>query len=86
VIDAAIAGGIPLEINGLGLSREKVYGEHGLRVPYPVDQFWILAKERGAQVICNADAHTPADVIANAQKARNYAQSLNIEPLSGLFT
>lgn len=81
LIDAAVDCDIPLEINGLGLVRPLMIGDGKLRHPYPVDNFWQLAKEKGARIICNADAHSPDDVIKNARKARKYAEQFNLTPI-----
>lgn len=85
VIDAAVSCRVPLEINGLGLARRMVPGEHGLRHPYPVDEFWQIVVRKGAAVICNADAHRPGDVIKNAQLARDYASRFGIIPVETVF-
>ncbi|MGL4987210.1 MAG: histidinol-phosphatase, partial [Treponemataceae bacterium] len=78
IIDAAVASDVALEVNGLGMARPKIQTSKGLRYQYPVDDFWLLAKEKGAKVICNSDAHIPSDVIKNAQNARDYAQKLGL--------
>ncbi len=81
VLDAAVECGLPLEINGLGLKRSLVRGDNGLRHPYPLREFWELAAERGASVICNADAHDPEDVVLSARCAREFAAELGIVPV-----
>lgn len=73
IIQAAITMNLPLEINGLGLQRPKIRGDHGMRYPYPVREFWELASFLGARVICNSDAHRSEDVIASCVKAREFA-------------
>ncbi|AEE15959.1 histidinol-phosphatase [Treponema brennaborense] len=85
LIDAAVSCGLPLEVNGVGLARRMVAGERGLRHPYPVDEFWELAAKKNAAVVCNADAHRPQDVIANAVLARNFAARFGITPLETIF-
>ncbi|MGL4982727.1 MAG: histidinol-phosphatase [Treponemataceae bacterium] len=86
IIDAAVECNVPLEINGLGLARQKIETPKGLRYQYPVDDFWLMAKEKGAKIICNSDAHIPADIIKNAQNARNYANSLGLSIIENPFT
>jgi Histidinol phosphatase and related hydrolases of the PHP family len=81
LLDAAAGCGLPVEINGLGMSRTPNKTKHGIRYQYPYDEFWQMAAARGVQVICNADAHTPADVIAGARRAREYASGLGITPI-----
>ncbi|MCM1322131.1 MAG: hypothetical protein NC041_06400 [Bacteroides sp.] len=78
IIDSAVACGIPLEINGLGMTRTPNSTARGIRYAYPVDEFWILAAAKGARIICNSDAHAPQDVLKNAANARQYARSLNL--------
>ena len=84
IIDASIEHNIPLEINGQGLLREKIRCEKGERAPYPYDPFWELVLERNIPVICNSDAHRPQDLVHGLHKARDYAQSMNLEIISRL--
>jgi histidinol-phosphatase (PHP family) len=85
ILDAAADCGLPLEVNGLGMGRPQNKTTHGLRYQYPYDEFWQQVSERGAKVICNADAHAPANVIAAAEKAREYAARFNIIPIESPF-
>lgn len=80
IIDAAVGMNMPLEINGLGLQRAKIRGDNGLRSPYPVREFWELAAERGARIICNADAHRPEDVVKSARDAWAFAAEIGVKP------
>ncbi len=84
LIDAAMGCHMPLEINGYGLVKQAVRSSHGSRQPYPVDQFWQLAADKHAEVICNSDAHTSAAVIENAHRARRYAARFGITPIESL--
>lgn len=86
IIDASADCNIPLEVNGLGLSKKKVLSEIGWRYQYPVDKVWELVAKKGLSVICNADAHTPKDVIVNAQKARDYAGEKGLSIIESIFT
>ncbi len=81
IIDAAVAMRLPMEVNGLGLNRAPIRGDHGYRSPYPVREFWEMAAGRGAIIIFNADAHRPQDVLLPAVAAREFARSCGIEPL-----
>lgn len=84
VINASYDSGIPLEVNGLGLSRNMVKSGGVMRYQYPVDKFWELAGKKGVKVVCNADAHSPKDVITCAQKARDYADAMGLHYLDKL--
>lgn len=88
ILDAAIDLHVPLEINGLGMSRAVNQTSHGIRYQYPYAEFWEMvapyAKTNKVQVICNADAHNPTDVIFNAQKARDFAGRFGITPIQTL--
>lgn len=81
IIDAAIAADMPMEINGLGLQKTMVRGDHGMRPPYPVREFWEMAAAAGATIVCNSDAHRPQDVIASTRKAYDFARAAGIEPV-----
>lgn len=84
VIDAAIHYNIPLEINGLGLAMDPILYSLGERPPYPFLQFWQMARDKGARIICNSDAHNPEYVLAGVSKARKFAKSNDI-PLEKFF-
>ena len=79
IIDCAIANNLPLEVNGQGMQKPMMKTEKGLRYQYPFDEFWFLAKEKGARIIANSDAHQPMDVILGAKKAKEFANNLGIE-------
>jgi histidinol-phosphatase (PHP family) len=78
LIDAAIAQNMPLEINGYGIIKKRVPCPGGSRYPYPVDEFWELAAQKGARIICNSDAHTPDYVIQGVLNAQKYAARLGL--------
>lgn len=84
LLDAAVDLQIPLEINGLGISRTPNETARGLRYPYPYTEFWELVSESKAKVICNSDSHNPNDVIFNAWKARDFAGRFGITPIEKL--
>ncbi len=73
IIDACAAMKLPMEINGLGMTRPAVRGEGIWRAPYPVQNFWEMAVQAGAVIICNSDAHRPQDVLAGTVRARTLA-------------
>lgn len=63
---------IPLEINLLGLSRER---------HYPCDAFWKIAGEVGNTVVIGADAHDPESVLPldALHKAEQIIQNFNLK-------
>lgn len=80
LLDAAIDLDMPLEINGLGCSREPNNTANGMRYPYPYVEFWEMVADSKARVICNSDAHESQTVILNAWKARDFAGRFGIIP------
>ncbi len=81
IIDTAVEMKIPMEINGLGLQRPKIPGDSGMRSPYPVREFWEMAAERSAIIVCNSDAHRSEDVIVSCRNAYAFAREIGIEPV-----
>jgi histidinol-phosphatase (PHP family) len=81
LLDAAIGCNLPVEVNGLGMARIPNRTKRGMRYQYPYDEFWQMAAERGAKVLCNADAHDPENVITAARKARAFAAGFGIVPV-----
>ncbi len=77
---AALAFGIPLEINAYGLRKPSIETPAGRRPPYPWAPFWELAGEAGVQVVVGADAHRPADVWGNTDDAVAFARRFGLEP------
>ena len=69
---------MPLEINGLGLSRTPNETSRGMRYQYPYVEFWEMVAQTKVQVICSSDAHDPHDVIMNAWKSRDFALRFGI--------
>lgn len=84
ILDAAVDLDMPLEINGLGISREPNNTNRGMRYQYPYIEFWEMVAQSKARVICNSDAHNPQDVIMNAWKARDFAGRFGITPMEKL--
>jgi histidinol-phosphatase (PHP family) len=85
IIDAANDCRMPIEINGYGMIKARVSGEWGKRFQYPVDEFWRLAAEKNATVICNSDAHSPDFVMQGVEKTREYAAKFGITPIDTIF-
>lgn len=81
ILDAASDLDLPIEINGLGITRTPNHTKRGMRYPYPFVEFWEMASLTNVRVICNSDAHNPQDVIMNAWKARDFASRFGIESL-----
>ncbi len=85
LINAAVDLGLPIEINGTGISRAPNSTNKGMRYQYPYLEFWELAAQTKVKVICNSDAHNPEDVIFNAWKTRDFAKRLNFTPIETIF-
>lgn len=68
----------PLEINCLGFRKEPVPTEHGLRPPYPLDNFWEMAASYDIRVVVNSDAHRPQD-LADLSQGLSLAQRYNLQ-------
>ncbi len=80
IISAAARTGIPLEINGYGFRKDPIKGPRDGRRMYPIDRFWEIAAETGGiRVVCNSDAHTPADVYASIAQCREIADRFGLE-------
>ncbi len=78
LISAAVDLNMPLEINGYGLFKEKIVRAGLTETIYPVTAFWELARDMGARIICNSDAHKPEHVLSSCKKAMEFAERLNI--------
>ena len=85
ILNAAEALDIPLEINGLGISRGLIDTPLGERFGYPYLEFWELVSKSGAKVICDSDDHNPKDVLKNALNARQFAATVGITPIETIF-
>ncbi len=84
ILDAAVDLDLPLEVNGLGSTRQPNETSRGMRYPYPYVEFWEIVAQSKARVICNSDAHDPKDVIMNAWRARDFAGRFGITPIDSL--
>ena len=83
IIQCAIDCNIPLEFNDLGLRKKPIVADDGtVRAPYPVLEFWELARDLGVTAITNSDAHKPADVAAHKRSTMLWAQEIGLK-LSG---
>lgn len=79
LIDACMDLNIPIEINGAGSLSEKIVRDGVEETGYPAIAFWEIAREKGATIICNSDAHRAEHVIYGASSAHKFAQNLKIE-------
>lgn len=86
IFQAAEATKTPLEINGYGFRKPPVQSAEGLRPRYPWRPFWEMAANYDIQVICNADAHRPKDVLANIKDAKDLANAFKLEIIDHLPT
>lgn len=78
--EASRAHGVPLEINGYGLRKPAVEGEHGPRPGYPWEPFWEVAGAVGCPVVVNSDAHRPQDVAAGLAECAALAARYGLTP------
>ena len=82
ICDAAVALGIPLEYNLLGVQYHARVDERD-KLGYPCPRFWEIAAQKGAKAIVGFDAHTPEhlDRTDLHEKALDYLHALGIETL-----
>lgn len=78
IIQCALETGTPLEINDNGLRKKPIETESGMRQPYPVREFWEMARDMGVQIVTNSDAHRPKDLSAHNINATAFASELGI--------
>ncbi|MBR6084052.1 MAG: histidinol-phosphatase [Spirochaetales bacterium] len=79
IIQCAIDCDIPLEFNDLGLRKKPIVADDGtVRAPYPVEDFWVLARDMGVKAITNSDAHYPKDVAAHKRSTMLWAQEIGL--------
>ena len=62
ICQAAVAKGVPLELNGYGIRKPWIDTPSGRRAMYPWLPFWEVAAAEGVQVVLSSDAHRPIDV------------------------
>lgn len=78
LIDACLDLNIPIEINGAGSLAEKIMRDGKEECGYPALAFWEIARDKGASIICNSDAHCAENVLHGARSARDFAKTLGI--------
>lgn len=79
IIRCALQYNMPLEINDYGLRKKMIQTSSGPRPPYPVKEFWELARDEGVCIIANSDAHRPEDVAGHTVHTMSFAKELGIE-------
>ena len=78
IIQCARECDIPLEINDNGLRKKIIETENGPRHPYPVREFWEMARDEGLKIVTNSDAHRPKDVAAHLTNSFAFASQAGI--------
>lgn len=59
IISCAKENNIALEINANGLLKKQIERKNGIfTAPYPVEEFWYLAKDSGIKIVSGSDAHS----------------------------
>ena len=83
--DAAVALGIPLEYNLLGIQYHARVTESD-KLGYPCPRFWEIAAERGVRAIIGFDAHQPEhlDRVDLFQNGLDFLRGLGIETIPHL--
>lgn len=77
IIDTAVKYDRVLEINGQGMRKKLVNPDGSTRNPYPVREFWCMAREKGVRICCASDAHEPQFVYE--QKCFDFARENSID-------
>jgi histidinol-phosphatase (PHP family) len=80
IIECASSCSVPLEINRNGMRKKLVRSEDGnLRYAYPLERFWAMATEYPLKVVCNSDAHDPAQVNDRDPECAAFAAKVGIQ-------
>ncbi len=80
LIRAAIEFNMPIEINGYGTLKKTVNRNGKSEYGYPAREFWEIARDMKARVICNSDAHFPEHTVLGCLRAYEFAETLGIVP------
>lgn len=73
--EAAVDLNMVWEVNGYGFRKAQIdMPGGGSRRPYPLEEFWEIAREYPIRVITNSDAHRPQDICANIADALALAE------------
>ncbi|MCR5761229.1 MAG: histidinol-phosphatase [Sphaerochaetaceae bacterium] len=79
IIACAKENNMPLEVNGQGCLKKHIREDGSIRYPYPVPEFWAMAKEAGVKVCINSDAHNPIHL--DTPRARAFASENGLDDL-----
>ena len=80
IIECAIEYDVPLEVNGNGLIKEKIYVDGEFRAPYPITGFWDIAQQYPSlKVIGNPDAHDPKNIARFKDDCINFLLPFDID-------
>lgn len=80
IIECAIEYDIPLEVNGNGLLKDKVFADGVLRAPYPITGFWNIAQNYDSlKVIGSPDAHDPKNIKDFASDCNKFLSPFDIK-------
>ena len=85
IVQAAIAHDLPLEINANGFRKGLIKDGDIMRYQYPWKPFWEIAGEYGAKVLCNSDAHTPAELLGKVDACYEFAKELGLNVINDSF-
>ena len=77
---------IPLEINGYGFRKPLMHCDEGMRIPYPLYQFWDLAAAYDIRVIVNSDTHYPEHMDLSGTGAHELADNRGLKHASWSIT
>ena len=80
IISTARQYDVPLEVNGQGLRKRKTDENGNVKIPYPVPQFWHMAKKYGIKICCSSDAHAPENVYED--RCFGFAEECGLEYMS----
>ena len=84
-MQAAVQHDLPLEINANGVRKGLIKDGDIMRYRYPWRPFWEIAGEYGAKVLCNSDAHTPAELLLKVDACHEFAAELGLNVINDSF-
>ncbi|MGK5091125.1 histidinol-phosphatase [Deltaproteobacteria bacterium TL4] len=85
ILQAAEETQTPLELNANGFRQIPVESSTGFRAPYPWKPFWELSSEYSIQVLCNSDAHTPKQMLANLSEVYQLVHEFKLNVINDAF-
>tara|TARA_Y100001960_G_scaffold333627_1_gene439784 strand:+ start:2498 stop:3289 length:792 start_codon:yes stop_codon:yes gene_type:complete len=78
ILAAAEVNETPLEINGGGFRKLAQKSGKETHPGFPLRQFWEAASDYRITVVCNSDAHHPADAMASIEECIHFAEELGL--------